>query len=156
VGFYMHLFGKAGEPVAQHARTLLIAEIVARDPRAIPTVSGDGIAWACFGLTSDRDPSDTLDPLLLDLLPPDEPLDHFLDLQIYTDAQGVRESAQALRDPGDPDLSWCDIHVEIRLGGRVTDWTLVRAVWAAAAALWSAVGYVDGSGFGLTIDDLPE
>jgi hypothetical protein len=50
LGFYMHMFGRAEEPVAQHARAAFVRDILGRDPLARVTLSGDGVGWAAFDL----------------------------------------------------------------------------------------------------------
>jgi hypothetical protein len=149
MGFYMHLFGRANEPVAQHARTLFIADIMSRDPRATPVLTGDGVGWASFGLSCDPGVTGAVPAADRD------PHHQFLDLQISTRTDLVKSFTEVYSADGGPDLSWCDISVEITLGGRGVDRPLVRAVWVSAMALWSAVPHVDGRGFGVTLDDLP-
>ena len=144
----MYLFGTAEEPVAQHARARFIEEILNRDSLARALLVGDGVGWAAFDLTSERDPRQEMHTLLLELAAPDLSAAHSLSIEVVTRRDLVAEmttSYQAM--PGAPDLSSCDLYVSMRLDGGVTDWHLVEAVCASAADLWSAVLHADGSGF---------
>jgi hypothetical protein len=76
-------------------------------------------------------------------------------VSILTRPDLVRSQLEAFRADDAPDLSWCDLYISIRLSGGDTDWFLVRAVWSVAIDLWSAITFADGSGFDVSIDDLP-
>ena len=148
MGFYMHLFGTAEEPVKQHARARFIEEILNRDSLASAILVGDGVGWAAFDLTSERDPRLEMNALLLELAAPDLSAAHSLSIEVVTRHDLVAEMRTSYQEtPGAPDLSSCDLYVSMRLVGGVTDWQLVEAVCAAAADLWSAVLHADGSGF---------
>ncbi|MFC0533093.1 hypothetical protein [Phytohabitans kaempferiae] len=145
---------RAGEPVAQRALAFLVDAVSVRDPDISSSPGSDGVGWASCELSSSRDVASSMDDLERALLA--DPVKVWpVFLAVNTRPDMVKDMIRWGLDQGGPDaLSRCDAFVEISLSG-VIDWAIVRAVCEAAVEMWSAVLRADGSGFDVTLADLP-
>ncbi|MCM0673912.1 hypothetical protein NCC78_04210 [Micromonospora phytophila] len=155
MAYMITLFVRSGEPVAQRAIHRLAQEVTRRDPAVTTTAAGDGVGWAAYELSAERDLREQVSNLELDLLPPD-PKSWPVLLQANTGPQAVKAQIEwGLTQGGPQVLTSCDAFVELSLSGHLIDWKLVRSICEVTTEMWDAVLHDEGSGFDVTLDDLP-
>jgi hypothetical protein len=150
------LFARVGDPVIHHVLPSLVAGVSRRCPDSMVTSSGDGVGWAVCDVSSgpafrrgQENASSDDDPGGLVRGWP-------ITVNLTTQPEKVREAVAWGRSSGGPEeLVDCDAVVEMILVGDPTDWLAVRAICESMAELGPVVLHDEGSGFGVSLEDLP-
>jgi hypothetical protein len=71
----------------------------------------------------------------------------WLTLQFSVGVKYNAESVIGASPDGEHGIWGSDLLAELTLSGNDTDWPLVERIWAALAALWSAIAWDEMSGF---------
>jgi hypothetical protein len=141
------LFVRTSEPVAQRAIQQLIDQVVQREPIATAMPDGDGVGWASYELSTERDLRADLSDFERDLLQPD-PRSSPISVEVNTRPDLMKEQiAWGLQNGGPPPLERCDGLINITLSGHLVDWDLVQLICDIATEMWDAIVYDEHEGF---------
>ncbi|MDO3684880.1 hypothetical protein [Micromonospora sp. C28ISP2-4] len=143
----MTLFMRSGEPVAQRLLDELVAEIRRRYPVVAATPAGDGVGWASYELSSDRDVVAEARDRYPTAVAAGEQTSPIV-LRVVTRPDAVKSAIDHGLDQGGPvDLTFCDTLAEVATSGYLLDWAIVRAIHRLTFDRWAAILYTEQAGF---------